>query len=339
MNLGYCYYHKPGKKHVDYGRSIVDKEPAADLQKTYFQIEAPDVIRLEFKIIYPGLLIGLGYEHPKVEENDFAAGFMFDHTTGMPYIPGSSVKGILRSAFPNNDNDEGRIKFINGLLENNLKYKEIYAIEKRIFGNRPNKKRDTERKYQDIFYDGYVSEVTTEAGGLFAEEYITPHKDAVTNPIPIKLLKIAPANIITLQFGLNPDKAGKLTPAERLKLYAGIILYLGLGAKTNVGFGQLDEKFTQTILKRKEQQEQEQARIEKEQAHLAQMNPVDRIFEEFKKNLPDIVNAMRNDKIDSALKPELAQAMKERYISLKIWHKPKKKKDFKRVAYLQTILD
>jgi len=64
-----------------------------------------------------------------------------------------------------------------------------------------------------------------------------------------------------------------------------------------------------------------------------------RIFEEFNQNLPDIVNAMRNDKIASAIKPELAQAMKERYISLKIWHKPKKKKDCKRIEYLQSILE
>jgi len=308
-NFGYCYYHDKGQTPVDYGRSIVklsknfDKNDLQkkynDLQKKYFEVSGKTVFTLDFKISYLGLLIGLGYDHPKLKENtdaanaDFAAGFMFDHTTGFPYIPGSSVKGILRSVFPGNNKDEGRKDFINELLNKNLEYKKIEQIENRIFGNRSNKKRETTHKDQDIFYDGYISK---SAKSLFAEEYITPHPDDISDPNPIKLLKIPPDNIITLQFGLNDNKKNELTQKERLKLYCQIILYKGLGAKTNVGFGQFDESFARKSLekalkplnekqsKTKEASRDTQRKKEKEQ--LAKMSPVDRIFKEYKQNVP-----------------------------------------------------
>ena len=58
--------------------------------------------QFKVKTIYPGLVCGIGYEHELGFENEFKLGFSFDHTTGLPYIPGSSVKGTLRSAFRHN---------------------------------------------------------------------------------------------------------------------------------------------------------------------------------------------------------------------------------------------
>ena len=65
---------------------------------------------LNLKTIYPGLLIGSGYGHDfkgdvendkKEQENEaFKIGFYFDFTTGMPVIPGPSIKGAIRSCFP-----------------------------------------------------------------------------------------------------------------------------------------------------------------------------------------------------------------------------------------------
>ena len=51
---------------------------------------------------YPGLMLGLGYPHdPGGSKEAIQLGFTFDFVTGMPYIPGSTVKGVLRSAFRN----------------------------------------------------------------------------------------------------------------------------------------------------------------------------------------------------------------------------------------------
>jgi len=46
------------------------------------------------------LLVGSGYNHPKLDgDEDYQLGFFFDHTTGMPLIPSSSIKGVIRSLF------------------------------------------------------------------------------------------------------------------------------------------------------------------------------------------------------------------------------------------------
>lgn len=56
------------------------------------------------------LLFGIGYQHP------LEIGFMFDWTTGLPIIPGSSLKGIARDYGQSNTDrwDEGLIKKIFG---------------------------------------------------------------------------------------------------------------------------------------------------------------------------------------------------------------------------------
>jgi len=60
------------------------------------------------------LVIGLGNEHPTEK------GFRFDWTLGIPMIPSSSIKGVVRLAYLvnelNKDEDENRImEFINDL--------------------------------------------------------------------------------------------------------------------------------------------------------------------------------------------------------------------------------
>ena len=49
---------------------------------------------------YPGLLMGSGNLHDISCKGAYKLGFSFDYVNGLPYLPGSSLKGILRSAFP-----------------------------------------------------------------------------------------------------------------------------------------------------------------------------------------------------------------------------------------------
>ncbi|MBK8110496.1 MAG: hypothetical protein IPK46_09285 [Saprospiraceae bacterium] len=80
------------------------------MAKYFFDLKAPHNIPLQ--TTYPGLLIGSGYTHEFdfPEEDDkkeaFKIGFFFDHITGLPCIPGHSVKGVLRSAFPNHEKEK-----------------------------------------------------------------------------------------------------------------------------------------------------------------------------------------------------------------------------------------
>ena len=39
--------------------------------------------------------------HETNNQGELKLGFFFDHTSGLPMLPGSSVKGAIRGAFPN----------------------------------------------------------------------------------------------------------------------------------------------------------------------------------------------------------------------------------------------
>ncbi|MCD6433141.1 MAG: hypothetical protein J7L21_03790, partial [Sulfurimonas sp.] len=50
---------------------------------------------------YPGLILGSGNTHELPDiKGQAILGFHFDYTSGLPVIQGSSIKGVLKSAFP-----------------------------------------------------------------------------------------------------------------------------------------------------------------------------------------------------------------------------------------------
>ena len=190
---------------------------------------------------YPGLLIGIGNEHKINAKETFKVGFTFDYVTGIPYIPGSSLKGLLRSYFPDlsyekpteekNEKNEGLKQFINCCLEKDeLDVIAIQQLKENIFDN------------NDVFLGAYpIMENDTP---ILEEEFITPHKNELKNPIPINLIKVKPEIKFEFYFILTDfEKDGKvlITKEEKLKLFKNIILNCGAGARTNVGFGRFEE--------------------------------------------------------------------------------------------------
>ena len=83
--------------------------------------------------------------------------------------------------------------------------------------------------------------------GLLGLDYITPHKDEFSNPNPIQFMRVEPGVTFRFEFLLfdyiKKDETGKdniLVSAEKKKeLFKLILLDFGIGAKTNVGYGQL----------------------------------------------------------------------------------------------------
>jgi len=195
----------------------------------YFMISGAKIFSL--KTTYPGLIIGSGYNHPAQEQSsDFQLGFYFDYTTGMPVIPGSTVKGILKSVFPKEGNKD-KIKEEKLIYVNSIINKERFLTEV-----------NWERLFEkgNTFFDAYVSGIPGD-GKIFAEDYITPHTGGpFKNPIPLRFLKIAPGVTFTFQFKLidsNFDGGGKISANEKLDLFKKILLDFGIGAKRNVGYG------------------------------------------------------------------------------------------------------
>jgi CRISPR-associated protein Cmr6 len=271
MNLGYTFYHDieaDENSELDYGRGIVERSCRSRLQAELFSDLGTD--ELVFKVCYPGLLVGLGYDHPNWREEeqnsqsdqrrasaeDFTMGFTFDHTTGMPYIPGSSVKGKLRSVFPRRAEDEQRRKLVSALLNEVLKepvdldFQDIREVETAVFGPWVCEERTEKLKGQDVFLDGYVSKKPVEninrsncPRPLLAVDFITPHGAWYKDPVPLRMVRIRPETQITLQFLMRDNPRAEelgLDQARRVEFYGEIVKLLGLGAKTNVGYGQLE---------------------------------------------------------------------------------------------------
>ena len=177
---------------------------------------------------------------------EIKVGFSFDYTTGQPYIPASSVKGVLRSYFnepkPKNSKQDEILKdyfrerkqAVSDIIKEKTKIEfsseEIELLGNDIFDN------------NDVFLDAVVYWGDT-YGHILSTDYITPHESPVKNPVPIKILKINPGVQLEFRFLLNDHTVnGKTVSKEMLKtIFTELLSLFGVGAKTNVGYGILDE--------------------------------------------------------------------------------------------------
>lgn len=208
-NFGYLFY-----KDKSYGKTLLN-EKFIDFSEM-LRIEGAENFRL--KTIYPGLLIGAGYPHDKLKENkeDFQIGFYFDYTTGMPVIPGSSVKGVLRS-----------------VMENKVFVKDVFNFEyeKEEF-------KDIFENGEIVFLDAFIVDSLNEEKAIFGDDYITKHYDEndkdwiFKEPNPVRFLKILPDVVFEFQFCIKNKKYKRFLP-----LFKEILKEIGVGAKNNVGYG------------------------------------------------------------------------------------------------------
>ncbi len=206
---------------------------------------------LTFKTSNPGLLVGTGLMHEagltdragKKVEGEFKLGMQFDYTTGLPYIPGSSIKGVIRSIFPDNyksesDTDkQNRIKYLQSLPQLKQKnYEDIIRLKNIMFEGIGDDGKPLPFGKRDIFYDAFII-AGDEKTRIFDSDFITPHKNPLKNPIPLMLMKVRPGVSIEMRFNLHD---GVISKEDKLELIKTIIMDLGVGAKTNVGYGRLD---------------------------------------------------------------------------------------------------
>jgi len=214
-NFGFIFY-KFENNEDKYGRNLIN-EKIDNLFIENFQIPNCDTFKLKTKA--PGLIIGSGYPHYLRGNEEFKLGFYFDHTFGLPIIPGSSIKGMLRSFIDINKNKQKK-QFMESFA------KDIDLLELiDVFENKLNKKI--------IFYDAFISK--TNNGKIFDYDYITPHKNPYQDPVPIKFLKLLNNVEFTFQFQfINFENEEK---EKILKLFKNLIKKFGIGANTKKGYG------------------------------------------------------------------------------------------------------
>lgn len=246
------------------------KSPTLETKAAFSQ--NPEFVEIELTTNYLGLVAGLGYSHTtKMSEEEVKLGFSFDFTSGLPYIPGSSVKGRLRSFFPSRYKDSKKkaaevTAYLHSIF-NELKtaskitssfpteteaFKEwAKKLEYSLFEGKDAKgdKRILSPLQQDTFFDAFP--IAADKGKFIGTDTITPHAHPLKDPLPLRLLKILPGVTICFQFRLNDQ--GGLTAKEKEALFSFLLLRHGAGAKTRSGFGQFVDDKTLTEWKKQVQ--------------------------------------------------------------------------------------
>lgn len=222
---------------------------------------------IQLKTTYPGLVTGIGVNHQSKSTGELKLGFEFDYTSGMPVIRGHSLKGALRSAFPQKHNRDVKHKpekayqiycWLNGhaftregLMEfQNTPglYETVVAYENEIFDGKISGRLISNYR-QDVFFDSYIKKASlfsSTHNQYLGDDSITPHvkrgipyeQAMLTDPIPLPFLKILPGIEIAFRFKLNEN--GLLTIENKKTLFKEILLNQGVGAKTNLGYGQFE---------------------------------------------------------------------------------------------------
>ena len=248
-NIGYQFYHSIGvprfnETHVTAAVSV-NGEVSKVLRAAEFRI-------VNMKVQAPGLLIGSGLAHglPGSEE-DVKTGLQFDYTSGLPVIPGSSVKGVIRSAFPtikedkeqSNEADAEKLNYIKSLIADIPEFSSLVIEDNDILelGNQMFNHGDI---FADALLVGYGTRMKQQGpvNQVLAEDYITPHTGGpLAQPIPIKIVKVAPGVTFAFCYKFNVTKIGSKEVTAKMKesLCSAILQDLGIGAKTNVGYGVL----------------------------------------------------------------------------------------------------
>ncbi len=250
-NIGYQFFHSVGipgfvkeqvKSAISVNSDVLEVLRSANYSVVNMRVQAP------------GLLIGSGLAHglPSSEE-DVKTGLQFDYTSGLPVIPGSSVKGVIRSAFPtikedkeqSNEADAEKLNYIRSLIADIPEFSSLVLEDNDILelGNQMFNHGDI---FADALLVGYGTRMKQHGPvkQVLTEDYITPHTGGpLAQPIPIKIVKVAPGVTFAFCFKFNETKIGAKVVSASMKkaLCAAILQDLGVGAKTNVGYGVLKE--------------------------------------------------------------------------------------------------
>ncbi|MBL4661958.1 MAG: type III-B CRISPR module RAMP protein Cmr6, partial [Alcanivoracaceae bacterium] len=185
------------------------------------------------------MVTGMGNSHPV--EN----GFSWHHTLGVPYIPGSQVKGIIRSLIEQYFDDEANTE--NGINKKNLLHEWFGSDDKKS----ENQNKDSQVG-RFIFFDAIPVEkpmlvidiMTPHMGKWYAEgDKIKNIDDTMRipadwhDPVPIPFLVVKSAKFL---FTIADRKGGEESQSsidDVFEMLNYALELLGAGAKTQTGYG------------------------------------------------------------------------------------------------------
>jgi hypothetical protein len=125
---------------------------------------------------------------------------------------------------------------------------------------------------RDIFYEARVIETE---GDLLKDDYITPHgEDLLKNPTPLRFIKVAPN--VTFEFSFDLKDTVLLTAKEKRQLFMDLLEIFGIGAKTNVGYGQFELILTEEEKEKRREEEEAREKAQKEAKEKAEQEVKDK---------------------------------------------------------------
>lgn len=234
---------------------------------TLVPINLPDNnINLKFntEVLYPGLLIGIGntnlyiMKKESVNNKDFKClGFTLDYVTGMPYIPGSAVKGLLWSVFMEKSIFVEKWLLDEKICTNSDVFKTVDKLKEYLFGykvsnhdvsNEENTDPDNTHYCRNVYYDAVIVK-SKDNQAFLDQDNICPHKlnnEGGIDKNPIMFLRVTPGTEFEFRFKINNKIATEMEKTTGVslelieKLFKSIIRNFGIGAKTNLGYGRME---------------------------------------------------------------------------------------------------
>jgi CRISPR-associated protein Cmr6 len=252
---------------------------------------------------------------------------------GLPYLPASGVKGVLRQAA--RELARGDWGDTAGWSEDRCY---LLAVDKQriplsmldaLFG-KETEDRDTDQvrgalTFWDVFPllkgDALQVEVMTAHQTHYYQGGQSPHESG--SPNPINFLTVPPGSELAFHVRCDIPHLGRLAPdlardnrwqALLCAAFAHAFQWLGFGAKTAVGYGAMARDMDREAKQRQtwEAQERQAARAEEEQRaeedrarRLAEMDPLERAIQEFLDT--------RTDKVQSEISAVIAAVRQGRW--------------------------
>lgn len=265
---------------------------------------------------------GLGATHPS------ETGFIWHRTLGVPYLPGSSLKGAVRAWLTYWDSDEESEKRVRELFgdtesgQGKLIFFDVLPVEC------PKLELDIMNPHYAPYYSSNNPDENPPG------DYYSPN--------PIHFLTVAPGQKFEFIVAPTPNsELGETDIDQVVELLKSALSTIGCGAKTAVGYGLFDkfDNQTESIFREIE--------AEEEKRELEGLTPFEQECHRLRKRLKNIDNRLKDDSItfyrtlvnlDEKEKVIAAQTLKEIWQALGAWDGRLSDKQRNKVDMVKSIL-
>lgn len=216
----------------DVRKEIERKQEKQKSYMNFLKSQGIQTFSITAKTVSP-FITGLGSGHPT------ETGMILDRNIGIPYIPASSVKGVLRLAHAINIAD-GRTEIPESELE-------------KYFGTSDQKQKNKYRG-QLVFLDAYPAEVPNLKVDIMNPHY-SSYYSGKGNVLPVETESPNPIKFLAVQQGTkfvfncafiplkNDDKCFALSETETKEIesmFTTAFEKVGFGGKTSIGYGRFE---------------------------------------------------------------------------------------------------